>query len=197
MKKMYLFYSFAAWFALSLLMLFIIQKFCIWWYRWNRSNYHTRENKSSVTTSQNNLETNNTNMEKTYNLQYLDTKQQYISEIASYTAVWNIEELEKSINEWLDNSLSINEIKEVILHAYAYVGFPRSLNWLWALQRVLEARVEAWIQDILWEEPTEVKDIDKFVEWWNVQTQLVWMSFNYTFVPWMDAFLKEHLFADL
>lgn len=196
-NKFQLFLAFALWFAVSLLILFIIQNYC------SRDNYSSVDKKSNIEISKTNLENKETEIDKIevkqdFDMKYLDTKQKYISEVASYAAASEMEKLDKALNEALDNWLTINELKEALLHIYAYAGFPKSLNWLWTLQQVIKTRTEAWIEDNIWETPVEVSsDTNKFLEWWNVQTELVWMSFNYTFVPWMDAFLKEHLFADL
>lgn len=205
MNKFHLFLAFSFWFAVCLLILFIVQ-YC------SRDKHDSRDKKTYDKVKQTKVEIQENKqalikndesevmqkpLQKQYDITVLDTKQKYLAEIASYTAVWNISQLETSFTEALDNWLTINEIKEALLHTYAYVGFPRSLNGMWAFQKVLEARQEAGIEDVEWTAPTEVTNIDKFVEWGNVQTELVGMSFNYTFVPGMDAFLKEHLFADL
>lgn len=60
----------------------------------------------------------------------LNIKQQDIVLISSHTASGNLLELEKVLNKSLDDGLSLNEIKEILIQMYAYCGFPRSLNAL-------------------------------------------------------------------
>ena len=49
----------------------------------------------------------------------------------------------RRLNGGLDAGLSVNEAKEVLVQVYAYAGFPRSLNALGELMKVLEARQAA------------------------------------------------------
>lgn len=58
----------------------------------------------------------------------LNNRQKSIIPIAAFTAMGNLQKLEKALNAGLDAGLTINEIKEMLIHSYAYVGFPRSLN---------------------------------------------------------------------
>lgn len=43
--------------------------------------------------------------------------------------------------------LTINEVKEILTHLYAYIGFPRSLNGLQVFMEVLEQRRARGITD--------------------------------------------------
>ena len=63
----------------------------------------------------------------------LSTKQQSIVPIASSMAIGDIVNLKIAVNNGLDNGLTVNETKEVIVHLYAYCGFPRALNGLTAV----------------------------------------------------------------
>jgi len=47
--------------------------------------------------------------------------------IAAFTASGNISKLKESLHQGLDDGLTINEIKEALVHIYAYAGFPLSL----------------------------------------------------------------------
>ncbi len=67
-------------------------------------------------------------------------KQKSIVEISAFTAIGNLEELEKSVNYGLENELTVNEIKEIIVQLYAYCGFPRSLNALEVLFNTVTER---------------------------------------------------------
>ena len=50
----------------------------------------------------------------------LNRKQQKIVTIAANTAVGNLEQLRQELNAGLDAGLTVNEIKEVLVHTYAY-----------------------------------------------------------------------------
>ena len=60
----------------------------------------------------------------------LSTKQQAIPLIASFMAASEMPKLNAALNRGLDAGLTVSEAKEVLVHLYAYVGFPRSLNAL-------------------------------------------------------------------
>ena len=57
----------------------------------------------------------------------LSLRQQGIVAIAANTATGDLEKLETALASGLDNGMTVNEVKEVLVHAYAYCGFPRSL----------------------------------------------------------------------
>jgi alkylhydroperoxidase/carboxymuconolactone decarboxylase family protein YurZ len=63
----------------------------------------------------------------------LSQRQQGIIPIAAFTADGDMDRLKPALNQGLDAGLTVNEIKEVLVHLYAYTGFPRSLNALSAL----------------------------------------------------------------
>ena len=60
----------------------------------------------------------------------LDGRQQSMVLVSAYTANGDLERLRPALIQALDAGLSINEVKEVLTHLYAYIGFPRSLNGL-------------------------------------------------------------------
>jgi alkylhydroperoxidase/carboxymuconolactone decarboxylase family protein YurZ len=100
--------------------------------------------------------------------------------------------------------LTINEIKEVLIHLYAYCGFPRSIRGLQTFMEVLGERKAAGIKD---QSGTEASPIDqepeKYERGKNVLAKLtktpqVKPTSGYgAFAPVIDTFLKEHLFADI
>ena len=129
----------------------------------------------------------------------LTQKQQNIVMISSYTAKGDMENLEKALNKGLDDGLSVNEIKEILVQAYAYCGFPRSLNSLNAFMKVMESRKDR--NDKIGEEgKVLLQDTDKFAYGDNVQFELTGRRFKggvFDFAPAIDKYLKEHLFADI
>ena len=129
----------------------------------------------------------------------LTPRQQSLSAIAGLEAKGDMPRLYEAINEGLDNGLTVAEIKEALSHLYAYTGFPRSLNALGQLQKVIADRKEAG-------KTTEMGKDDETVlpEGFNslkvgteVQTKVTGQPFNYTFAPREDYFLKAHLFGDI
>lgn len=127
----------------------------------------------------------------------LTVKQQDIAVIASYTAQGKMENLEKSLNKALDDKMTANEIKEILVQMYAYCGFPRSLNALTTFQKVVNSR-----KDVIEGEAGKVlpKETDKFAYGDNVQVELTGGHIKggaFEFAPAIDQYLKEHLFADI
>jgi len=136
--------------------------------------------------------------------QSLSQTQKAIVPIAAFTADGDIDRLTAALNEGLDAGLTINEIKEAIVHLYAYTGFPRSLNALSAFMQVLDGRKDKGIEDAVGKESSPVPaDLNKDKYGAEVRAMLAgretdisgtkWQQFS----PTMDTFLKEHLFADI
>lgn len=134
----------------------------------------------------------------------LSQKQQSVISIAAFAARGDIDNLEIAINEGLDNGLTVNEIGEVLLQLYAYAGFPRALSATSVLTAVTEERQQAGISDIYGIEPDFIEEgTDKYQL--GVQNLGALMGFPLQqqkgdtngYSNAMDAFLKEHLFADI
>lgn len=70
----------------------------------------------------------------------MSKKEKAIIPIAAFTASGNITKLKISLNQGLDDGLTVNEIKEVLVHIYAYAGFPRSLNGINAFIAIMDER---------------------------------------------------------
>jgi alkylhydroperoxidase/carboxymuconolactone decarboxylase family protein YurZ/quinol monooxygenase YgiN len=135
--------------------------------------------------------------------QPLSDRQQGIVTIAALTATGNLGELEKQLNAGLDAGLSINEIKEVLVQLYAYCGFPRSLNAINTFKTVLDERKAKGVNDTLGKEIVVTNSPDKYEQGRKVLEKLTKSpqpkpapGFG-EFAPRIDAFLKEHLFADI
>ena len=94
-------------------------------------------------------------------------------------------------------------MKEAFSQLYAYTGFPRSLNALGVLSKILEASPRGglegtWQEGKPWKRPTEWDDAKKAYELGTKnQTQLSGKPFNYEFCPQDDYYLKSHLFGDI
>lgn len=137
-------------------------------------------------------------------IQFLDKKQQSIIKIASFTANGKIDKLTASLEEGLNNGLTINEINEVLVHTYAYTGFPKSIGGLMTFLDLVEKRKSEGIKDIVGKDATVIpEDMDKNEYGAKVRAKLVGLPQDpepkgyRAFSPIMDTFLKEHLFADI
>lgn len=128
----------------------------------------------------------------------LTIKQQALVPIASNVASGNMDKLKVALNEGLDDGLTINETKEIMVHLYAYCGFPRALNGLTALSQVLDERAKNGIHDEVGREATPIpQGTDMMALGTKVQTQLAGALVNIKVSPAIDEFLKTHLFGDL
>lgn len=76
----------------------------------------------------------------------LTARQQAIVPIAAFAAAGGMAGLDVALNRGLDASLTISGAKEVLVQLYAYAGFPRSLNALGELMKVLDAHRQRGIQ---------------------------------------------------
>jgi len=128
----------------------------------------------------------------------LGSARQSLATIAALEAQGDLSRLETAIHQGLDNGLTVNQVKEALSQLYAYTGFPRSLNALGVLQRVVADREQHGVK-------TEVgRDADPLPEGYDalkqgtaVQTKLTGQPFNYEFAPQTDYYLKAHLFGDI
>jgi 4-carboxymuconolactone decarboxylase len=131
----------------------------------------------------------------------LDKKQQNIVTISAFTAKGDLDNLKLSLHSGLDSGLTINEIKEILIQLYAYTGFPRSLNAINTLMSVLQIRQSQGVNDEVGCKPHALPDDkSRFELGDDIQQVLVGAPVSgptFTFVPTIDAFLKEHLFADI
>ena len=134
----------------------------------------------------------------------LSPMQQSLVNISALTAAGNLLQLKPQLNKGLDSGLTINEIKETLVQLYAYCGFPRSLNALNTFKVVLDERKAKGITDSIGKQIiVEDTSSDKYEQGRKVLEVLTKVSQSKPalgfgeFAPRIDAFLKEHLFADI
>lgn len=134
----------------------------------------------------------------------LNTQQQGLVIISALTATGDLENLKIQLNIVLDADLTINEIKEALVQLYAYCGFPRSLNAINIFKTVLDERKEKGITDSFGNEIVVENNVaDKYEQGRKVLEVLTKTPQSKPapgfgeFSPRIDAFLKEHLFADI
>ena len=134
----------------------------------------------------------------------LNPKEQSIIAIAALTAKGDLSKLNTELNAGLDAGLSINQIKEVLVHLYAYCGFPRSIRGLQTFMEVLDERKVSGINDVLGAEESPIQDNrskyergKEVIEKLTLTPQEDPQTGYSAFAPEIDVFLKEHLFADI
>lgn len=134
----------------------------------------------------------------------LTDRQINIITIAALTASGNIETLKNALNNGLEAGLTVNEVKEIFIHSYAYAGFPRALNGINTFITVIENRKKNGIDDKVGDAPTPVPDdYNPTAYGHKVRNELVGKDISKrttgyaAFVPTIDKFLVEHLFADI
>ena len=88
--------------------------------------------------------------------QALSRKQQSIAPIAAAMALGDMSQLDAALNRGLDAGLTVSDAKEILVQLYAYTGFPRSLNALGELMKVLDARKQRGIHDPAGREPAPI-----------------------------------------
>ena len=141
---------------------------------------------------------------ETGNMAQLSVKQQNIIQIAALTSQGRLETLKPALNNGLDAGLTINEIKEVLVHLYAYCGFPRSIRGLQTFMEVLDERKARGISDETGAAASPVnneaskyergkENLEKLTGVEQTSSQRGYAAF----APVIEIFLKEHLFADI
>ena len=122
----------------------------------------------------------------------------WMSAIACDEAKGDLVALESAIHNGLEAELTVSQIKEALSQLYAYTGFPRSLNALGVLQRVIGDRQAKGVKVLMGEDASPLSDdYDALKEGTRVQTQLVGKAFEYEFAEATDYYLKAHLFGDI
>jgi 4-carboxymuconolactone decarboxylase len=134
--------------------------------------------------------------------QALSRKQQAIPPIAVGVAMGDMEQLHAALDRGLDAGLSVSDTKEILVQLYAYTGFPRSLNALGELMKVVDARKQRGVQDAPGRDPATPIPTGKdlLAAGTANQTKLSGAPVRgplFEFAPAIDEFLKTHLFGDI
>lgn len=127
----------------------------------------------------------------------LNSRQKSMVTTAAYAARGNQEGLKQAIITGLDEGVTVNEFKEIMVQAYAYCGFPRSLNALNTLMQIVKERDHQDQEGKLPNQRPEGSSLDLGTE---NQTKLVGKPVTgalFQFAPAIDEFLKAHLFGDI
>lgn len=132
----------------------------------------------------------------------LSARQQAIPLMAASMAASQMDKLNSALNQGLDAGITINEAKEILVQLYAYTGFPRSLNALNELMKVVEARKQRSIEDVEGKEPVSpVPAGDELLRVGTAnQTKISGAPVQgplFDFAPVINQFLQTHLFGDI
>ena len=136
----------------------------------------------------------------------LSIRQQRIVAIAATTAQGDLENLKTSLARGLDGGMTVNETKEVMVHAYAYCGFPRSLRGLQPPpMQVLDERKARGIADTVGRDaqarlrqPRQAHPRAELLEKLSGAPADAPKTGYAAFAPpIVDRYLKEHLFCDI
>lgn len=135
----------------------------------------------------------------------LTPKQLSLIPIAAFTATGDLEKLKPALIKGLEKGLTANEIKEALVHQYAYVGFPRSLNGLLTFKSLLEQREQQGIRDIQGATPRTLASDTNYYQLGNetlaylnkVPLEQSSLPLVDNFSPTIDHALKAHLFGYL
>ncbi len=134
----------------------------------------------------------------------------YLCTCAAWAAKGDLEHLETAIPQALDHGITINELKDAFAQLYAYAGFPRSLNALGVLEKILnectkdgctmyEGKIVQWswgkpfVRPAVWDDAAEALRIGTAMQTRD-EGGTPW---DYTFCPQADYYMKSHLFGDI
>lgn len=132
----------------------------------------------------------------------LSVRQQAIVPIAAFAAAGDMACLSLALNQGLDAGLTVSDVKEVLIQLYAYAGFPRSLNALGEMMKVVAARKQRGIQDVPGQEPSRAipKGDALMAAGTANQTKLAGTPVGsplFDFAPTANEYLRAHLFGDI
>lgn len=103
-----------------------------------------------------------------------------------------------AIEEGFKKGLTLNELKEVISHQFAYIGAPKTLNGMITLKSVVEERTKQGIHDPQGELATDIGKVDYYdlgTQKLAALTQRSTQSAIFEFAPAIDYAIKAQLFG--
>ncbi|MDB5964733.1 MAG: carboxymuconolactone decarboxylase [Polaromonas sp.] len=131
----------------------------------------------------------------------LSRKQLSIAPIGATAAIGDIPGLTGALNEGLDAGLTVSDAKEILVQMYAYAGFPRSLNALGELMKVVDTRRQRGVKDAPGRASGPVPSGKELLAVGTAnQTKLSGAPVQgplFDFAPSIDEYLKTHLFGDI
>ncbi|AJP58604.1 carboxymuconolactone decarboxylase [Pandoraea vervacti] len=132
----------------------------------------------------------------------LNARQQVIVPIAAFAAAGDMDKLNAALVQGLDAGMTVSDAREILVQLYAYAGFPRSLNALGELMKVLEARKQRGVKDAPGREPSRpIPTGDALLAAGTAnQTRLSGGTVQgplFDFAPSANEYLRTHLFGDI
>ncbi|GMW05628.1 MAG: hypothetical protein AMXMBFR8_04250 [Nevskiales bacterium] len=132
----------------------------------------------------------------------LSARQQAIPLIAASVAASDMQRLNAALNRGLDAGLTVSEAREILVQLYAYTGFPRSLNALGELMKVVDARKARGIQDAPGREPSRAIPTGDALIAAGAANQTIISGAPvqgplFDFAPIINQYLQAHLFGDI
>ena len=133
----------------------------------------------------------------------------YLCACVAWAAKGDLEHLETAVPQALDHGVTINELKDAFAQLYAYAGFPRSLNALGVLEKILKAKMvnekmvnekmtkwswgKPFVRPAVWDDAAEALRTGTAMQTRD-EGGTPW---DYTFCPQADYYMKSHLFGDI
>lgn len=136
----------------------------------------------------------------------LSRRQQAIVALGAYTGRGDMEHIDSAFIECLEAAMTVNEIKEILVHAYPYAGFPRSIRALMKLKSLIDKRALADFYDYVGPEATPLPDMDDSEKYALGRKNLEILcgskpddqKAEYAlFSQVIDKFIVEHIYADI
>lgn len=132
----------------------------------------------------------------------LSPRQQTMPLIAAFMATGDMPRLNAALNQGLDAGMTVSEAKEILVQLYAYAGFPRSLNALAELMKVVEGRKLRGIQDAPGREPARAIPSGAALQATGKDNQTKISGAPvagpvFDFAPVINQYLQSHLFGDI
>ena len=134
----------------------------------------------------------------------------YLCACVAWAAKGDLQHLATAIPQALDHGVTINELKDAFAQLYAYAGFPRSLNALGVLEKILKectkgqctmykGKIVQWtegkpfVRPAVWDDAAEALRTGTAMQTRD-EGGTPW---DYTFCPQADYYMKSHLFGDI
>lgn len=132
----------------------------------------------------------------------LDARQRAIVPMAAFAAAGDLARLNAALEQGLDAGMTISDAREILVQLYAYAGFPRSLNALGELMKVLDVRAGRGIQDVPGRAPVRPIPTGEALLAAGTanQTRLSGGPVEgalFDFAPAANDYLRSHLFGDI
>jgi 4-carboxymuconolactone decarboxylase len=146
--------------------------------------------------------TKESTMTTTSSSETLTATHQGIVPISAFAAAGDIGKLNAALHQGLDAGLAVSDAREVLVQLYAYAGFPRSLNALTELMKVVDARKQRGINDAPGRAPSRpIPKGDALLAAGTAnQTKLSGGAVQgplFDFAPVANEYLRSHLFGDI